>query len=97
MVHKHVWDAAWPEYAQLRSVLTKETRRRIDPKGTLATTNPREFKRRMREEHACLLLCFNCLEIRLGRRLMIEDFTPAPVNRAVRLGYAMRRLLPQVK
>jgi hypothetical protein len=93
MVHKHVWDEAWPEYAQLRSTLVKEAKKRVDPNGTLAATDRAEFKRRMREEKVSLLLCFNCLEIRLGRRLMVDDFTPAPINRPIQLGYAMAKSL----
>lgn len=36
-------------------------------------------------------LCLGCLEARLGRRLAIEDFVDAPINRPVFAGYRLRR------
>jgi len=38
------------------------------------------------------LLCFECLELRLGRSLKIEDFLEtAPINRGVLLGYHLAK------
>ncbi len=34
-------------------------------------------------------LCFCCLEIRIGRRLTIADFTHAPINRPIRWGLSL--------
>lgn len=34
-------------------------------------------------------MCFNCLENKLGRPLTIDDFTNAPVNEGIRLGFEM--------
>lgn len=37
-----------------------------------------------------LCLCFNCLEKRLGRSLVVGDFTKAPINDGIRFGYCLR-------
>lgn len=39
---------------------------------------------------ARLFLCFTCLEQRLGRPLVLGDFTHAPLNDPIHLGYAIR-------
>lgn len=36
-------------------------------------------------------LCFGCLEVRLGRPLVIEDFTTYPINEGVRRGFELGR------
>lgn len=54
----------------------------------------RRVMRRQAEERgltkqARQLLCFDCFEKRLGRRLTIEDFTKVSLNDGVRIGYRM--------
>jgi hypothetical protein len=36
-------------------------------------------------------LCFECLQRRLGRDLTMDDFTSAPVNDGIRLGYIIKK------
>ena len=43
------------------------------------------------------LLHLNCLEIRLGRPLTVDDFTAAPGNEPLRFGYAMAKRESQEK
>ncbi len=38
-------------------------------------------------ERVRCFLCLKCLETRLGRRLVIQDFTPAPINDGIRFGF----------
>lgn len=40
-------------------------------------------------EEGCMM-CTGCLEIRLGRALVFEDFPDFPVNEFVRVAYACR-------
>ena len=34
-------------------------------------------------------LCLRCLEVRLKRKFSMDDFTTAPINNGIRLGYQM--------
>ena len=46
-----------------------------------------------KELRRCLVLCFGCLEKRLGRLLVAEDFDHSrPINRPIILGLRMARL-----
>jgi len=36
-----------------------------------------------------LCLCLECLEVRIKRPLLISDFTPAPINDGIRIGYTL--------
>jgi hypothetical protein len=36
------------------------------------------------------LLCFDCLENRLGRKLTIDDFSDKPINAEILFGYKLR-------
>jgi hypothetical protein len=89
MVTKEVWDEAWPEYRALRSQLHRDTRDKADPTRELRDTLPgsrEELQKKMREHEVFLLLCFCCLEKRLGRNLRSTDFTDVPINRPIFLG-----------
>jgi len=85
MVTKAVWDEAWPEYRKLRPKLHAEARQKADPDG-MRKYDPEGFKKRLREHEVFLLLCFCCLEKRLGRNLQSTDFTDVPINRPIFLG-----------
>lgn len=91
MVRGDVWLAAWPDYSGQVALARWETSKRIDPDGSRHAACPVEFKKIVRRETPRFLLCLRCLELRLGRPLEIEDFTPAPVNNAVRFGFLMGR------
>jgi hypothetical protein len=79
MVHNHVWYTALPpQYEhQIRSKLL--TAARANSVCSLAH----------RPTGIPLRLCLRCLEKRLGRKLLLTDFTDAPINNSVRFGFAM--------
>ena len=75
MVHDEIWLKAWPDYPTMRLFL----------KSVLCTkSHGREAGGEMR-----LVLCFECLEKRLGRKLRIVDLTDYPINNLLKKGAAM--------
>ena len=91
MVHDEVWLEAWPGYRKARSALHREARAEADPEGTLRKSDPEAYRVELRKHQVFLVLCFNCLEERLGRGLRLEDFKErAPINRGIFLGAALR-------
>jgi hypothetical protein len=75
MVRDEVWLRAFAEYPELRL--------HLKPVLT-CKTNLRDDGGEMR-----LVLCFDCLEHRLERKLRIDDLTDAPINRLLKKGAAM--------
>lgn len=75
MVRDEVWLRAFSEYTELRL--------HLKPVLT-CKTNKRDDDGEMR-----LVLCFNCLEYRLKRKLNIYDLTDTPINRTLRRGAEM--------
>lgn len=51
----------------------------------------RTAKAREMQIEAVCYLCLECLEKRLGRPLVIEDFEDVPLNKGVFFGYEMYR------
>jgi hypothetical protein len=84
MVKNHVWDQAVPDYKHLKTVLKEQfPGTESPPLGCSAWAKNWDHR-------ACVQLCFECLEQRLGRSLTIEDFDlQIPVNLGVRLGFEL--------
>lgn len=84
MVRDSVWKAAVPNYVEL-----KRSRRKTYP----GTPRPPEAGTRWVKNwdaRACVLLCFECLEKRLDRKLVPADFDlNLPGNAGIRLGLRM--------
>ena len=88
MLKDEVWAEAWPTYAK------DQEEREFEIRSTHRSGAPDEMLWRL-ETHGRLFLCFACLETRLGRALVLEDFSPmeeAPCNRAVFLGARIEKL-----
>jgi hypothetical protein len=75
MVRRETWVRAWPEYDSLRrEILAKRRELLRDPDRAFPVSK-------------FLLLCFDCLERRLGRPLTVDDFDlDLIVNEPIRLG-----------
>lgn len=91
MLRDEVWLEAWPEYAEVRRLMWGRVAMKVDPDRTLRAKDREEFHRAIQREREFLLLCFSCVEKRLGRLLVLGDFKDAPINRAIRLGVEMAR------
>lgn len=86
MAHDHVWKTAWPDELEYRKQFRVELS--LDPTAERNSKGRPVF---------ALLLCFSCLERRLGRPLTIEDFRqnkrdgtePLPANAEVFFGYQL--------
>lgn len=101
MVHNAVWDAAWQVQDVEDLTRRKEFRNALAKRGAeLFPEAPRwtGLERKYNTPHAqvWLLICFSCLERRLNRPLVIDDFirqgqpgTSLPINDSIFFGYAL--------
>lgn len=75
MVKRHVWLQAWPDYEELRADILERRKACLKNPELAAPV------------HRFLLLCFSCLEKRLGREMVADDFDlDLCVNEPIRLG-----------
>ena len=83
MVLDKVWDRAWPHSTLHRKVMERRVEEaRLTPTMSVwAGLN--------RKKLVFQGLCFICIQDRLGRALVIEDFTGLPINAGIRLGFQM--------
>ncbi len=87
MVDNSVWKAAWPDGKPSKTTLAR------------LATELYPMRRRSRDSNRVLvyiILCLSCLELRLGRPLLITDFQLRtrsgellPVNQGIFLGYRL--------
>jgi hypothetical protein len=91
MVTDMVWRAAWPTYVQDKSVLKRVYAEKFPGRHEITPTGLKpKPKASLHAEHAVYgMLCLECLEMKLGRRLKISDFTEAKINNDIRFAYAM--------
>lgn len=93
MVHNPVWKSAWPEGQPHKLVLRRHANM-LFPDAP-RTRHPDKHGRQHVLVH--VLLCFGCLEERIGRALELDDFQlvnrdgtrPLPINAGILLGYRM--------
>jgi len=88
MVHRYVWNVAWPDYIERTRERTQKFRKW---KAEFEVENEQpplklHIKQWREKNWKHLVLCFGCLETRLGRNLTIDDFTEVNSNRGIRLG-----------
>lgn len=89
MVHDTVWLEAWPTYGS-----DLEERRKAVSEEACAKGLDGDLLIWRIETHGRLFLCLGCLELRLGRNLIMGDFTPwedAPCNRLILLGWKLAK------
>jgi hypothetical protein len=86
MVTDRVWDTAWPHHQQHHKVMLKEAE---DTDLTMEVATWMMAQKSKRKALVRQLLCFDCLAIRLGRPLVIDDFTATHCNKTIRLGFQM--------
>lgn len=86
-VKEEIWHQAIPleEERSIKAGAAFELWLHRCPNG-LSTEEERTLRRNLRPH---IVLCFNCLERRLGRRLTLDDFTEDNINRPILLGYAL--------
>lgn len=90
MVKDQVWEQAIPDYSRLARYLYQKV---LDEMGLRSPVEVRnlgpEEKKEFRARSYAIQLCFSCLQERLERPLEISDFTEAPINDKIRLGFNM--------
>ena len=93
MVKDSIWNKAVPEQPEIEQENRLKLRAWRDNFKTLDQRRhpTREEVTHFKRKHCrSCVLCFNCLEKRLGRNLGLDDFTDASINRPILLGYAIR-------
>lgn len=96
MVRQVVWREAFPNYGKIKNAFVRKARVSIGLPNT-GCLSKEERQPVLKQQVPSLNLCFRCLENRLGRQLVIEDFTDAPINRPILLGYRIRRISKDLK
>jgi len=94
MLTEQVWKRAMPEYDEVRAALWK----------WYEATQPENFREGTDESNSdpsrfmlpgkpviSVRLCYRCVEGRLGRSLVIKDFSPAPINESIRFAHRMSK------
>lgn len=90
-VKEDVWRSAVPNTEEVAIGMANKKRfdawrRACWDFGPLDVDEQRRMRRKLTRR---ALLCFNCLERRLNRQLVLEDFADAQVNRPIFLGFAL--------
>ena len=90
MVTREVWREAVPyrTHEQSRALFKARCVAVLGEDRGPSTWSP-EDRAAMRAAARPFLLCLGCLERRLGRALVIQDFTDVPCNDALRAGYLL--------
>ncbi len=83
MVTDRIWDRAWPHHPQHHKIMLKMAQSMSFPDKLSSLTAAGH------DSLVHQLLCFDCLSIRLGRPLLMEDFTASHQNKPIRLGFQM--------
>jgi hypothetical protein len=89
MVSDALWLEAWPTYTVDRRMM----------RARYETMYPEHHEPALKPGHTrtkkgrgvSAILCFPCLEKRLGRRLVEDDFTHHSINNPIRFGHMMGR------